>query len=164
MLTRRDILKLGISVGGLLSSKTAFAAYITVKKINTSTHIDKEDQINQLPLNPRYTFDNFIAGANNRFALEAALDISSSPKNKYNPLFIYGGEGMGKTHLISAIGNSLLKGKPDIVIRYATLAQFSNDLKGHNHTRLNTRPAVDDSNFDFLVFIHLEPPSQYFRI
>lgn len=79
-------------------------------------------------LNPRYTFDNFIIGSNNRFAHAAAVAVFENPGTKYNPLFIYGGVGLGKTHLMQAIGNALYEQNKNIKIAYATGEVFANEL------------------------------------
>lgn len=79
-------------------------------------------------LNPRYTFDNFIIGSNNRFAHAAAVAVFENPGTKYNPLYIYGGVGLGKTHLMQAIGNALKEQNPNIKIAYATGEVFANEL------------------------------------
>ena len=63
-------------------------------------------------LNPKYTFDNFVIGNNNKFAQAAAFAVSESPATAYNPLFIYGGVGLGKTHLMHAIGNKMIRRTP----------------------------------------------------
>lgn len=75
-------------------------------------------------LNERYTFDNFVVGAGNELAFAACQSIAQSPGNKYNPLFLYGGVGIGKTHLIQAVGNALTAENPKIRILYISTEQF----------------------------------------
>jgi len=83
----------------------------------------------QSMLNPAYTFQNFVAGSSNQFAYAAAKSVSEKPGQVYNPLFIYGGVGLGKTHLMQAIGNVLLlQGKTVI---YTSVEQFVNDFTRH---------------------------------
>lgn len=79
-------------------------------------------------LNPNYTFDNFVVGSNNRVAHAAALAVSESPGQIYNPLLIYGGTGVGKTHLMHAIGNELIKRFPDLKLLCFASEKFTNDL------------------------------------
>lgn len=79
-------------------------------------------------LNPKYTFENFIIGSNNRFAHAAAVAVFENPGKKYNPLFIYGGVGLGKTHLMQAIGNEMYKKNNDTKIIYCTGEIFSNEV------------------------------------
>ncbi len=81
-------------------------------------------------LNPKYTFDTFVVGKSSELAYAAAQAVVSRPGVSYNPLFIYGGVGLGKTHLIQAIGNELMKRKPDIAIMYVSAEKFSNDFIG----------------------------------
>jgi chromosomal replication initiator protein len=81
--------------------------------------------------NPKYTFDNFVVGASNQFANAACLAVANSPAKNYNPLFIYGGVGLGKTHLLHAIGNHLLQHHvlPDVKkICYITSEEFTNEV------------------------------------
>ena len=82
-------------------------------------------------LNPRYTFENFIIGENNELARAASFAVSQSPGTLYNPLFIYGVVGVGKTHLLQSIGNEARKNNPNLVVRYTTSEQFTNELINH---------------------------------
>ncbi|HET9174478.1 MAG TPA: chromosomal replication initiator protein DnaA [Candidatus Saccharimonadales bacterium] len=75
-------------------------------------------------LNERYTFDNFIVGAGNELAFAACQSIAAAPGTKYNPLFLYGGVGIGKTHLIQAVGNAVLARNPDAKVLYISTEQF----------------------------------------
>ncbi len=79
-------------------------------------------------LNPRYTFDAFVAGAGNQFARAAAAAVAESPASAYNPLFLYGGVGMGKTHLMQAIGHELKRRKPAAAISYVSSEKFTNEM------------------------------------
>ncbi|MBI4691247.1 MAG: chromosomal replication initiator protein DnaA [Nitrospirae bacterium] len=79
-------------------------------------------------LNPKYTFDNFISGQSNQFAGAAARAVAGSPGKVYNPLFIYGGVGLGKTHLVSAIGNTVADKRSDYNVLYVSAEQFTNEV------------------------------------
>jgi chromosomal replication initiator protein len=79
-------------------------------------------------LNARYTFDTYVCGASNEFAYAASHAVADNPAVKYNPLFIYGGTGLGKTHLMVAIGNQILKNNPEAKICYYTSETFMNEM------------------------------------
>jgi chromosomal replication initiator protein len=79
-------------------------------------------------LNPNYTFDTFVVGNNNRFAQSAALAVAESPGEAYNPLYIYGGPGLGKTHLMHSIGHFILDQKPETKVIYVTSEEFTNEV------------------------------------
>lgn len=79
-------------------------------------------------LNPKYTFENFVTGPSNQFVHAAAKAVAETPGKRYNPLFIYGGVGLGKTHLITAIGNAVIDKRPDISVIYVSAEQFTNEV------------------------------------
>lgn len=82
----------------------------------------------QPPLNPRYDFDNFVVGNSNRFAHAAAQAVAQMPSKAYNPLFLYGGVGLGKTHLMHAIGNLIQRNQTILRVCYITAENFTNDM------------------------------------
>ena len=85
-------------------------------------------QIENANLNPKYRFDTFIVGSNNNFAHSACVAVAESPGNTYNPLFLYGGAGMGKTHLMHSIGHYILEMNSSMRVLYVTSEQFTNEV------------------------------------
>lgn len=88
---------------------------------------DEGDDAKKFMFNAKYTFDNFIVGKSNQFCYAAARAVAENPGQKLNPLFIYGGVGLGKTHLLHAIGNYIKQNNPKLKIQYVTCDQFTND-------------------------------------
>lgn len=82
----------------------------------------------QSSLNVAYTFDNFVRGPSNQFALASCLNVSENPGLNYNPLFIYGHTGLGKTHLLNAVGNKVRKSQQDAVVTYISSERFMNEM------------------------------------
>lgn len=112
----------------VISREPAMDAIVPPKKaflsgISASLDINRENN-----LNPKYTFDNFIVGGSNELARAACFAVSQNLGRIYNPLFIYGGVGLGKTHLIQSIGNELLKNNSELKIKYITSERFTNEL------------------------------------
>ena len=79
-------------------------------------------------LNPKYTFDTFVVGSNNKFAHAASLAVAESPGDVYNPLYLYGGPGLGKTHLMHSIGRFILDSNPNMKVLYVTSEVFTNEV------------------------------------
>jgi chromosomal replication initiator protein len=93
---------------------------------STQARLDFDSVSHQL--NPRYTFETFIVGASNQFAHAAAQAVADQPSKSYNPLFLYGGVGLGKTHLMQAIGHSLKKRNPALRLTYVSAEKFTNEV------------------------------------
>jgi chromosomal replication initiator protein len=85
-------------------------------------------QLDRVDLNPSYTFDRFVIGAGNRLAHGAALAVAEAPSEAYNPLFLHGPPGLGKTHLLAAIANYLHANAPGLIVRYTTAESFTNEF------------------------------------
>jgi len=110
-----------------------------------------ESQYQQIGLNPKYTFDNFVVGANNQFAHAAALAVSENPAKNYNPLFIHGGVGLGKTHLLQAIGHHHLSHNPKAKLLYISGEEFTNQLIRAIRTRTTPNFRNMYRNVDILL-------------
>jgi len=103
-------------------------AQVTPQELQASGDLAPAPITGQSGLNTRYTFDTFIVGSSNQFAHAAARAVAEAPSRSYNPLFIYGGVGLGKTHLMHAIGRYVLEHVPDAVLTYISAERFMNEM------------------------------------
>jgi chromosomal replication initiator protein len=110
--------------GGLSAATAAAQAHPSA----AVAHQARFDWDGAAQLNPRYTFDAFVIGAGNQFAHAASLAVAERPSKAYNPLFIYGGVGMGKTHLMQAIGHEIKRRQPQMAICYLSSEKFTNEM------------------------------------
>ncbi|WNZ88406.1 chromosomal replication initiator protein DnaA [Streptococcus iniae] len=122
----------------------------------SNTQVFSRQPVNPLPivasdLNSKYNFENFIQGDENRWAVVASIAVANTPGTTYNPLFIWGGPGLGKTHLLNAIGNSVLRDNPNARIKYITAENFINEFV--IHIRLDTMDELKEKfrNLDLLL-------------
>jgi len=97
-------------------------------RVQTAAWNGADSYLPSCPLNPKFTFDTFVVGVSNRFAHAAARSVATNPSRSYNPLFIYGGIGMGKTHLMHAIGQTLMVNFTSMRVIYTSIERFMNEM------------------------------------
>lgn len=130
--------------------------YEKARKPETSTIIPEEiKNSNSQKFNPKYTFDSFVVGKSNQIVYAASRNVAENPGTKHNPLFIYGGVGLGKTHIMHAIGNYLKTHSPQLKVMYVTCEKFTNDyidsLRGSNKDKSITQFREKYRNLDVLM-------------
>ncbi len=124
-ITKKDIVPKFVLEGELRNSKPVDH----LEDIDSDDLDDSDDDfMRNTHLNPNYTFETFVIGKGNQMAHAAALVVSEDPGKMYNPLLLYGGVGLGKTHLMHAIGNKIVKDRPEANIKYVTSESFTNDF------------------------------------
>jgi chromosomal replication initiator protein len=114
--------------GPVEPSEAAYIEAPLVTQASIATEITAPPRNSDTRLNPKYSFDNFVIGQSNRFAHAAAVAVAEAPAKAYNPLFIYGDSGLGKTHLLHAIGHYAMSLYPGIRVRYVSSEEFTNDF------------------------------------
>ena len=131
-LNKKYYLALRVAIAEILGIEYDFILPEDAKKIrsvNSKGPKTPEPEVSKRSnLNPNYTFDTFVVGSNNRFAQSASLAVAESPGEAYNPLYIYGGPGLGKTHLMHSIGHFILKKNPSAKVLYVTSEEFTNEV------------------------------------
>ncbi len=137
----------------------------TTSGLTTGSRAHITDTASTAGLSPKYTFETFVIGQSNRFAHAAALATAETPGTQYNPLFIYGGVGLGKTHLLQAIGNYAIRNHPGKKVRYLTLESFTNDfinsLRDDSIEGFKNRyRTVDVLLIDDIQFLHKKEQTQ----
>ncbi len=129
-----------------------------VIKDTSNKNSTEEVEVNKSTLNSKYTFETFVVGNSNRFAHAAALAVGNEPGKAYNPLFLYGGVGLGKTHLMHAIGNRILQNNKNTNVLYVTSEKFTNQLinaikDNKNEVFRNKYRSIDVLLIDDIQFI-----------
>ena len=139
-----------------LSKETPQENEVVISDDSNTPSVDIET--NKSTLNPKYTFETFVVGNSNRFAHAAALAVGNEPGKAYNPLFLYGGVGLGKTHLMHAIGNRILENSTTTNVLYVTSEKFTNQLinaikDNKNEVFRNKYRSIDVLLIDDIQFI-----------
>lgn len=128
-----DITHIEYKVGSVKTLEKEAVKELIPKEIISDSTPSYESTVNNSPLNlggmnPKYTLDTFVVGSSNKLAFAACQSVAENPGSKYNPLFIYGGVGLGKTHLMQAVGNSIMAKNPKKNVVYVTSEKFTNDF------------------------------------
>ncbi|MCI9546948.1 MAG: chromosomal replication initiator protein DnaA [Lachnospiraceae bacterium] len=130
-ISKKYTLPLQVAIGeatGIMDCKVKFILEEDVAAKPLTNQDASATRLEEARLNPKYTFDTFVVGSNNKFAHAASLAAAESPGEIYNPLFIYGGVGLGKTHLMHSIAHFVINASPQSRVLYVTSEEFTNEL------------------------------------
>ena len=120
---------------------------------NENTSVQQPDESN---LNPKYVFETFVIGNSNRFAHAAAQAVANDPAHAYNPLFLYGGVGLGKTHLMHAIGNRIKQNNPSMKVLYTSSEKFTNEIINSIQNKTTEAFRQKYRNIDCLIIVDIQ--------
>lgn len=162
-ISKKYTLPLQVAIGEATGMMNCQVRFVLQADVETSKPLPSQDpnatRWEEARLNPKYTFDTFIVGSNNKFAHAASLAAAESPGEVYNPLFIYGGVGLGKTHLMHSIAHFVINTYPQSRVLYVTSEEFTNELiesiRNSNNTAM-TKFREKYRNIDVLLIDDVE--------
>ncbi|HDT7510287.1 TPA: chromosomal replication initiator protein DnaA [Enterococcus faecium] len=147
-----------VEVGYMLSGNEIIPRFITGEEAEQEEVIEEKNPkvvapspLKKAMLNPKYTFDTFVIGKGNQMAHAAALVVAEDPGSIYNPLFFYGGVGLGKTHLMHAIGHQMLQSQPNAKVKYVSSETFANDFINSIQNKIAEEFRQEYRNVDLLL-------------
>ncbi|HFJ5446843.1 TPA: chromosomal replication initiator protein DnaA [Enterococcus faecium] len=147
-----------VEVGYMLSGNEIIPRFITGEEAEQEEVIEEKNPkvvapspLKKAMLNPKYTFDTFVIGKGNQMAHAAALVVAEDPGSIYNPLFFYGGVGLGKTHLMHAIGHQMLQSQPNAKVKYVSSETFANDFINSIQNKTSEEFRQEYRNVDLLL-------------
>ncbi|HAP6040420.1 TPA: chromosomal replication initiator protein DnaA [Enterococcus faecium] len=147
-----------VEVGYMLSGNEIIPRFITGEEAEQEEVIEEKNPkvvapspLKKAMLNPKYTFDTFVIGKGNQMAHAAALVVAEDPGSIYNPLFFYGGVGLGKTHLMHAIGHQMLQSQPNAKVKYVSSETFANDFINSIQNKTAAEFRQEYRNVDLLL-------------
>ena len=162
-ISKKYTLPLQVAIGEATGMMNCQVRFVLQADVETAKPLPNQDpnatRWEEARLNPKYTFDTFVVGSNNKFAHAASLAAAESPGEVYNPLFIYGGVGLGKTHLMHSIAHFVINTYPQSRVLYVTSEEFTNELiesiRNSNNTAM-TKFSEKYRNIDVLLIDDVE--------